>query len=198
MAQPAANISVLTYKDYLNWPENEHWELIEGVPWNISPAPSTTHQRMARELAVSMYNALKKSSCELFIAPFDVRLPDRTAADHVDDDLILTVVQPDLIIVCDANKLDAKGCLGPPDVAVEILSPSTAYRDETDKLRLYEAHGVREYWIVNPDGRYIMVYSLDGKEYGKPEYFRSNETLFSSAVDGLIIDLSELFSCTLR
>jgi Uma2 family endonuclease len=186
--------SVFTYKDYLSWPEDERWELIDGVPWNMSPAPGTTHQRMVREFAVALHTALTGSPCELFLAPFDVRLPD-AVADQAEDDNILTVVQPDLTIVCDADKIDDKGCLGPPDVVIEVLSPSTAYRDETDKLRLYEAQGVKEYWLANPDGGYIMVYRLHGKEYGKPEYLKKNDILISQAIHGITLDLTQIFAC---
>jgi Uma2 family endonuclease len=194
MTQPAiSNPAVFTYKDYLGWPEEEHWELIDGIPWNMSPAPGTTHQRMVRELAVALYTALTDRPCELFLAPFDVRLPE-TTADQDEDENILTVVQPDLAIVCDENKIDAKGCLGPPDVMIEVLSPSSAYRDETEKLHLYEAQGVREYWIVNPDGGYIMVYTLVGKKYGKPEYLRNDDILISKVIDGIVLELAPLFT----
>ncbi|XCN72324.1 MAG: Uma2 family endonuclease [Candidatus Electrothrix aestuarii] len=194
MAQPALiDNPVFTYKDYLSWPAEERWELIDGVPWNMSPAPGTTHQRMVRELAVALYGALAASSCELFLAPFDVRLPE-TSTDQVEDETILTVVQPDLAIICDKGKIDSKGCLGPPDVMIEVLSPSSAYRDETDKLHLYESQGVREYWIVNPDGGYIMVYTLNGKEYGKPEYLWKKDRLISKVIDGIALDLEALFA----
>ena len=194
MAQPAIiGPSVFTYKDYLGWPEEEHWELIDGVPWNMSPAPGTTHQRMVRELAVALYAALADSPCELFLSPFDVRLPE-TTVDQAEDETVLTVVQPDLAIVCDADKIDAKGCLGPPDVMIEVLSPSSAYRDETDKLHLYEAQGVKEYWIVNPDGGYIMVYTLVDKKYGKPEYLWHDDILISKVIDGIALELAPLFA----
>jgi Uma2 family endonuclease len=195
MAQPAIiGPSVFTYKDYLSWPEEEHWELIDGVPWNMSPAPGTTHQRMVRELAVALYAALADSPCELFLSPFDVRLPE-TTVDQAEDETVLTVVQPDLAIVCDADKIDTKGCLGPPDVMIEVLSPSSAYRDETDKLHLYEAQGVKEYWIVNPDGGYIMVYTLVGKKYGKPEYLWHDDILISKVINGIALKLAPLFAC---
>jgi Uma2 family endonuclease len=197
MAQPATiPPSVFTYKDYVNWPKNERWELIDGIPCNMSPAPNTTHQRMVRELAVALHTALTGSPCELFLAPFDIRLPDKNnAADHLEDEDIITVVQPDLAIICDTKKIDSKGCLGAPDVVIEVLSPSTAYRDETDKLRLYEAQGVKEYWLVNPDGGYIMVYRLHGKEYSKPEYLQKNDTLISQAIKEITLDLAPLFAC---
>ncbi|RWX50468.1 Endonuclease, Uma2 family (restriction endonuclease fold), partial [Candidatus Electrothrix marina] len=164
-----------------------------GVPWNMSPAPGTTHQRMVRELAVALYAALADSPCELFLSPFDVRLPE-TTAEQAEDETVLTVVQPDVAIVCDADKIDAKGCLGPPDVMIEVLSPSSAYRDETDKLHLYEAQGVKEYWIVNPDGGYIMVYTLVDKKYGKPEYLWHDDILISKVIDGIALELAPLFA----
>jgi len=98
------------------------------------------------------------------------------------------------IWICDQNKLDKQGCIGAPDITVEILSPSTSYKDQTEKLLLYEKHGVKEYWIVNPDAKYVMIYRLEGVKYAKPEYLSENDTLESRALEGLMIDLSEIWA----
>ena len=180
-----------SYADYLSWPYNERWEIIEGVAYDMSPAPSTEHQGISFKLSGILYDFLKDKKCKAFAAPFDVRLAE--TKDEADEK-IETVVQPDIVVVCDQNKLDKRGCLGTPDITVEILSPSTSYKDQTEKLLLYEKHCVKEYWIINPDAKYIMIYHLEGIKYGKPEYLTENDTLKSMALDGLRIDLSEVWA----
>ena len=179
------------YADYLTWPDDEKWEIIKGIPYDMSPAPAREHQRISAIIFAKIYNFLAGKKCEAYFAPFDVRLVE--SKDEADEE-IETVVQPDIVVICDQNKLDKQGCLGAPDVAVEIISPSTSYKDQTEKLRLYERYGVREYWIVNPDAKYIMVYRLEGVRYGKPEYLTESDILESRALEGLKIDLSEVWA----
>ena len=121
-----------TYKDYLEWPEQERWELIEGVAYNMTPSPSRSHQKISAALFNALYQYLKGKNCEVYYAPFDVRLPEGVEEDHQ----IKTVVQPDLVVICDPLKLDEKGCQGSPDLIMEILSPSTASIDYILKLDL--------------------------------------------------------------
>jgi len=179
------------YADYLNWADDERWEIIEGVPYNMSPAPAREHQRVSAIIFVKIYNFLSGKECEVYFAPFDVRLAEtKNAADEA----IETVVQPDIVVICDQNKLDKRGCLGSPDIMVEILSPATSYKDQTEKLLLYEKHGVKEYWIVNPDAKYVMMYCLDAEKYAKPEYLTKNDILESKVLEGFKIDLSEVWA----
>jgi Uma2 family endonuclease len=180
-----------TYADYLTWEDDLRWELIEGVPYCMTPAPAPRHQGIVFELGRLLGNGIEKSggSCRVYPAPLDVRLPGR----EVNDNEVDTVVQPDISVICDASKIDEKGCLGAPDICVEVLSESSAYRDETDKLFLYEKHGVREYWIVNPEGKYIMVYRHGGDRFHKPDYYRIEDTLESDVLMGLAIKLEDIF-----
>jgi Uma2 family endonuclease len=180
-----------TYADYLTWEDDLRWELIEGVPYCMTPAPAPRHQKIAGNIFGLIWNCinLKNVKCQVFSAPFDVRLP----ATEISDEEIDTVVQPDISVICDASKIDEKGCLGAPDICVEVLSESSAYRDETDKLFLYEKHGVREYWIVNPEGKYIMVYRHGGDRFHKPDYYRIEDTLESDVLMGLAIKLEDIF-----
>lgn len=180
-----------TYADYLTWPESERWEVIEGVVFDMSPAPGTEHQAVSFRLGGILYSFLKGKECQAFAAPFDVRLTE-----HLDapDERIETVVQPDIVVVCDRAKLDKRGCLGPPDIAVEILSPATSYKDQTEKLFLYEKHLINEYWIVNPDGRYVMVYRFKENRYGKPDYLMQDDILESGVLPGLKIHLREIWA----
>ena len=178
------------YADYLSWPDDERWEIIEGVAYDMPPAPAREHQRMSAFIFAKIYNFSSGKKCEVYFAPFDVRLAK--TKDEADEE-IETVVQPDIVVICDQNKLDKRGCLGAPDITVEILSPSTSYKDQTEKLLLYEKCGVKEYWIFNPDAKYVLLYRLKGSEYGKPEYLIKNDILESNVLEGLKIDFSEVW-----
>jgi Uma2 family endonuclease len=180
-----------SYKDYLNWPDSERWELIGGVAYGMAPAPSRRHQKVLAALLSEFYNFLKGKDCEVYGAPFDVRLPE---GDEKDEE-IKTVVQPDLVVVCDKSKLDDKGCKGSPDLVVEIVSPSTASMDYIEKLALYERHGVKEYWIVHPADEIVMVYKLAGyTKYGRAEIYARNDKVGVGVFDGLEINLKEIFT----
>ena len=154
-----------TYADYLSWPDDVRYELIDGIAFAMAPAPLRVHQEILLELAAQTRNALDGKPCRPFIAPFDVRLPRDDEADSAID----TVVQPDLVVVCDRSKLDERGCRGAPDWVIEILSPSTAGHDLIIKRRLYERVGVREYWLVHPTDRTLTVHWLVDGRYGIPE-----------------------------
>ena len=178
-----------SWEDYLSWPDNERWELINGVAYNMSPAPKTRHQQISMQLSIKIGGFLTGKPCSVFAAPFDVKLSDD--ADDKEDNT--TVVQPDLLVCCDDEKLTEQGMNGAPDICVEILSPATALKDESEKLKLYEKHGVKEYIIINPVAEYVMIYRLDGNRYGKPEYLKDDDILESIVLKGLKITLPELF-----
>ncbi len=156
-----------TYADYLTWPEGVRYELLDGVAYLMAPAPTLDHQEIAGDIYRQLANALDGNPCRPFIAPVDVRLPKAQEADN----LIDTVVQPDVLVVCDAAKLDRRGVRGAPDFVVEVLSPGTASHDHVRKRRIYERAGVREYWLVHPIDRMVTVYRLVEGEYGKPDGF---------------------------
>lgn len=153
------------YGDYLTWPEDVRYELIGGEAYLMAPALDLAHQDVAGEIFRQVANALAGRPCRPFIAPVDVRLPRGDEADERID----TVVQPDVLVVCNAGKLDRRGVRGAPDWVVEVLSPSTAGHDQILKRKLYERHGVREYWLIHPVDRVLTVYRLRDGEYGKPE-----------------------------
>ena len=181
-----------TYSDYLKWSDDERWELIYGEAWDMSPAPNRKHQKIAIKLSYQIENYLKDKDCDVYIAPFDVRLPEnKDDSDNKTD----TVVQPDILIVCDKNKLDDAGCKGAPDWIIEILSPSTAFKDLNNKYQLYEARGVKEYWVIDPANNYITVYLLDisGKYFRSGVYSAESEVQ-STTFSELIIDLKPVFS----
>ncbi|MBI5604565.1 MAG: Uma2 family endonuclease [Deltaproteobacteria bacterium] len=192
MGVPAKNEEQrFTYGDYLNWSDDERWELIDGVAYNMTPAPSVQHQRITGELFRQLANYLQGKPCEVFIAPFDVRLPRREEKDEDID----TVVQPDILVICDPGKLDEKGCRGGPDLVVEVVSPSTVQKDLKIKLGLYERVGVKEYWIFHPSDETVMVFTLgQNGRYGRPEILTKEDRLKTSLFDELAIDLNLIFS----
>ena len=179
-----------TYGDYLNWPDEERWELIDGIAYNMSPAPLRRHQKISMELGRQIANFLVDNPCDVYIAPFDVRLPEASE----ENENIMTVVQPDIVVICDHDKLDDAGCRGAPDLIIEILSPSTTSKDMKIKLALYEKHGVKEYWIVHPVDNIILVFRLSkNKMYGKPEVYTAEDKIKTAILDGLEIDLDTVF-----
>jgi len=179
-----------TYEDYLHWKEGR-WELIDGVVYDMSPAPSREHQKITGDLFAKIHGQLAGSPCEVYVAPFDVRLPENEGAA---DNKILTVVQPDIVVVCDDSKLDHRGCLGSPDLVIEVLSPSTAVHDLKEKRALYERHGIKEYWLAHPVDKILMVYRLDENGwYQKAEVFGGSDIIESSAVAGIEFGLEDIF-----
>jgi Uma2 family endonuclease len=178
-----------TYGDYLKWPDNIKCEIINGVVYDMAPAPLRKHQAIARDILVQIAGFLKDKSCRVYAAPFDVRLPNK----GVKNDQIDTVVQPDISVICDRKKLDERGCVGAPDLIIEIVSSGTASKDLKEKFALYERHGVKEYWIVQPEEKMIMVF-IRGKnnEYGKPRVYSSEDTIISKKVKGISVDLNDL------
>ena len=173
-----------TYADYLGWPEDQRYELIDGVAYAMAPAPTRLHQRLVVEILREIANALEGSDCEVNVAPFDMRLPQVDEADAA----ITTVVQPDISVVCDPAKLDDKGCRGAPDWLVEVLSPASAGHDQVGKLALYERHGVREHWLVHPTDRLVTIYRLADGEYGRPVVQELQGRLPCVACPGVEVD----------
>jgi Uma2 family endonuclease len=188
MGMPIINERRFTYADYGQWPEDERFELIDGVAYAMGPAPVRRHQVFVLEIARQIANALKGRTCQPFIAPFDVRLPKPGRADETAD----TVLQPDIAVVCDPDKLDERGCRGAPDWVIEVVSPATASRDHILKREVYERAGVREYWIVHPVDRIVTVYILSADAYPRNEVYELSGTQASMAVPEVVIDWGEL------
>ena len=183
---------VYSYADYLSWKIEQALELIKGKIFKMA-APNTKHQVLSRELTLALGNHFKNYRCELFIAPFDVRLFDKKKSIKADKD-VFTVIQPDLCIVCDLEKIDTKGCLGAPDLIIEILSPGNSRREMKIKKDLYAESGVREYWIVDPNTETVTRFNLEADDnYGRPLIFLSDESMPSIIFPDFILQLSELF-----
>ena len=178
-----------TFADVLTWDEGENIEIISGKAFMMA-TPSRIHQGIVAELTRQFGNYLEGKQCRVYPAPFAVRLFEREG-DSPDD--VDTMVEPDLSIVCDKNKLDQRGCKGAPDMVIEILSPSSLRHDRLVKLNLYQRAGVREYWIVDPENRAVQVFLHDGsflritEEYGRKDIARVN------VLDGCFVDLGKVF-----
>lgn len=178
-----------SYADYLNWPEDKSVELIEGVAYAMTPAPARIHQKIVVELLRQISNYLVSRSCEVYTAPFDVRLADADASDEE----IESVVQPDIAVICDKEKLDIKGCKGSPDLIIEVVSPASVSLDYIKKLNLYEKHSVKEYWIIHPIDKLIMVYTLEEKgKYSRPSVYLLGEKIKMGIFEDLAISLGHL------
>ena len=172
-----------TYADYLTWPDDARYELIDGEAFLMAPAPLIEHQEVAGEVYHQLRNQLDGKSCRPYIAPVDVRLPRTDEADAAID----TVVQPDVLVVCDPGKVDRRGVRGAPDWLLEVLSPSTAAHDQIAKRRTYERAGVREYWLVHPGDRTLTVYALIDGQYGRPEIYELKDATPIGVLPGVSI-----------
>lgn len=171
-----------TYKDYLEWPDDERWELIEGIAYNMTPAPSLKHQSIVVNLSRVLGNKLAGNPYRVFVAPTDVVLSE------------YDVVQPDVIVVCDKKKFTEANIQGAPDLVVEVLSPNTSLKDKREKKSCYEKYGVREYVIVDPIENYVERFYLEeGSSYSKGDVFGPEEILPLISLAGMEIPLTEVF-----
>jgi len=181
--------SLYTYADYLRWTFEERVELIKGKIFPMS-APNRMHQELSIYLSSKLYLHMEGSSCNVYAAPFDVRLPRKSK----DDKDILTVLQPDICVVCDTSKLDFKGCLGAPELIVEILSPSNNVAEFKHKYEVYEEAGVLEYWLVSPQDKTFLVYTLVDSKFVPTRTMVTGDVVHSSVLPGFTLHLADMFS----
>ncbi len=188
--EPQAEYGMYSYADYLTWQFEEVVELIRGKIFKkAAAAPKRIHQRVSLKLAAKLFTFLEGQKCQVYDAPFDVRFPKGSKEDHKIHD----VVQPDICVICDPEKLDDRGCLGAPDLIVEILSPGNSKTELKHKYSLYESHGVREYWIIHPEHQDLLIYThVDGK-YVPSRLLTSGDVVESTVLEGFTLDLEEFF-----
>lgn len=190
MALPAEK-SRYTFADVMTWDEKDRIEIINGEAVMMSP-PSRIHQKISGELFRQLANYLEGKKCEVYPAPFGVRLFEQDGDSPEDVD---TVVEPDISVVCDQNKLDDHGCKGAPDLIIEILSPSTQRHDRLVKLGLYQRAGVREYWTVNPADKTVQVMLRDDNGVLQlHEVYGWDSVAKVNALEGCFIELAKVFS----
>ncbi len=184
MPQLAVQTGEFTFQHYASWPEGERWELLDGRAHAMA-APNWAHQSVVFELARQLGNALLGQRCQARVAPVGVRLPRSDEA----DDVIDTVFEPDLLIVCDPTKIDTKGVRGAPDVVIEVLSPRTAGFDQVEKRARYEQAGVRELWFVDVLAGVITILQRTGSAFGPSTYVRAEGAVPIEAIPDLTLDL---------
>lgn len=175
-----------TYADYLLWKIKERVELFKGRIFKMSPAPAFVHQVVSRNLTGILFTYFEGKKCQLMTAPFDVRLPDKNGE-------IYTVVQPDLCIICDEHKIDEKGCIGAPDLIIEILSPGNSKKEMKNKFQLYQEAGVLEYWIVHPIEKCVWIYILENDKFVQKDIIFDDEKLTSHIFPNIEIDAMRVF-----
>ena len=178
-----------SYADCLTWDEKDRIEIIDGEAYMMSP-PNLAHQRISRKLSRQIDEFLDGKTCELFYAPFGVRLFEKDGDRPEDVD---TLVEPDLSVICDKNKLDDAGCKGAPDFIIEIMSPSNRRHDKVTKLNLYQRAGVREYWIVSPEMQTIEVFLLEDGFLKPKEFYGRDDQAKVTVLEGCQVDLSKVF-----
>ena len=161
----------------------ERYEVIDDIIYDMSPPPSSEHQSVVINLATEFRNYLRGKTCKVFPGPFGVWMTDKER-EHV---------EPDITIVCDPSKIQPRGCVGVPDMVVEVLSPSTALKDKSIKLRLYRRSGVREYWIIDPVYELVEVYKLDGNTFTEPKVYGRDDMVSVGIFGDLDISLGGIF-----
>ena len=184
MIEDAKKEARYTYADYCSWDDGKRWELIDGVAYAMSPAPGRRHQQTIGAFFSQLHSFLKGNPCKVYMAPFDVRLN----ADGADD----TVVQPDVLVVCNRAKLDEHGCKGAPDLIIEVVSPSSGSRDFIKKFQIYLRAGVREYWVADPQEKVVQVFMLDGNRY-VGSAFEGGARIPVGVLPGCVVDLEGVF-----
>lgn len=180
-----------SYADYLRWEFDERLELIKGKIFTMSPAPDTRHQEISGKISNAIFNYLENKPCKIFTAPFDVRLPRRSKEDKE----IITVLQPDICVICDLTKIDRRGCIGAPDLVVEILSPGNNRKELKNKFEVYEESKVSEYWIIHPEEKTFLKYILDEDGKFQPTYLLTvGDEVITKVLPGFVLDLDYVFA----
>jgi Uma2 family endonuclease len=180
-----------SYADYFQWSFEDRLELIKGKIFKMSPGPASRHQKISVTIAGELYVYLKNKNCSLYSAPFDVRLPRKN---ETEDKKISTVVQPDLCVICDQSKIDVRGCVGAPDIVVEILSPGNNTKELQNKYEVYEEAGVKEYWIVSPQDNTFLKYTLTDSQFQASRLMTVGDVVTTSILPAFELDLETVFS----
>jgi Uma2 family endonuclease len=190
VSEPYTEYGKYSYADYLSWQMDEMVEIIKGKVFkSAAAAPRRIHQKVSLIISNKIFNFLENKSCEVYTAPFDVRLPIKSKKNED----IFTVVQPDICVVCDQSKLDEAGCIGAPDLIIEILSPGSNRKELKYKYEVYEESGVKEYWVIHPNEQTLLVYTLSSRKYVPSRLFSPGDIVNSACIEGFSLDLEEVF-----
>ncbi|QEC77644.1 Uma2 family endonuclease [Mucilaginibacter ginsenosidivorax] len=180
-----------SYADYLQWTFDDRLELIKGKIFKMTPAPAQLHQRISWQISGELYSYLKNKKCRAYTAPFDVRLPRKG---ENEDKKIFTVVQPDICIICNPLLLDTRGCTGAPDIVVEILSPGNNQKELRNKYEVYQEAGVKEYWIVSPQDKTFLKYTLVNNAYQPSKLMTIGDIITTEILPGFDLVLDTVFA----
>lgn len=179
-----------TYADYMRWNFDDRLEILKGKLFKMTPAPNRYHQRLSGVVFNRLFNFLKGQPCHVYSAPFDVRLARKNAA----DESVTTVFQPDICVICDLEKLDDRGCVGAPDIVVEILSPGNNKKDLRNKFEIYEEAGIKEYWVIWPAEQTVLQYTLNAEGmYVASLILAAGDEVTTPILPGFVLDLEEVF-----
>lgn len=179
-----------TYADYLQWTFDDRLEILKGKLFKMTPAPNRYHQRLSAVVFNQLYNFLKGQPCHVYSAPFDVRLSRKNAADET----VTTVFQPDICVICDLEKLDDRGCVGAPDIVIEILSPGNNKKELRNKFNIYEEAGIQEYWVIWPVEQTILQYTLNAeRKYVASRVLAAGDEVVTPILPGFVLNLEEVF-----
>ena len=179
-----------SYADYLQWTFDDRLELIKGKIFKMTPAPNLYHQDISAVVSNEIFNYLKGKPCKVYVAPFDVRLVRKT--DNVNEK-IYTVVQPDICVICDLTKLDKRGCIGVPDIVIEILSPGNNKKELDNKYDAYEEAGVSEYWLISPQDKSFLKYTLVDDKYQPSKLMADDAIITTPILPGFELNLTTVF-----
>jgi Uma2 family endonuclease len=190
VSEPFTEYGKYSYADYLTWQMDEMVEIIKGKVFKpAAAAPRRIHQEVTLKVARKLADYLDQKPCKIFVAPFDVRLPVKSKRNED----IFTVVQPDICVVCDRSKLDDAGCIGAPDLIIEILSPGSNRKELKYKYEVYEESGVKEYWVIQPTEQTLLIYTLTKGKYVPSRLFSPGDIVSSACIEGFSLNLEEVF-----
>jgi Uma2 family endonuclease len=190
VSEPFTEYGKYSYADYLTWQMDEMVEIIKGKVFKpVAAAPRRIHQEVTLKVARKLADYLDQKPCKIFVAPFEVRLPVKSKRNED----IFTVVQPDICVVCDRSKLDDAGCIGAPDLIIEILSPGSNRKELKYKYEVYEESGVKEYWVIQPTEQTLLIYTLTLGKYVPSRLFSPGDIVSSACIEGFSLDLEEVF-----
>lgn len=187
--EPDLSYGNYSYADYLKWTMEEMVEIIKGRVYKLS-APKRVHQTISIRISSKIFNLLEGQSCKVYSAPFDVRLPVKSRKNEE----IFTVVQPDICVIYDPTKLDDAGCIGAPDLIIEILSKGNNKKELQNKYEVYEESGVKEYWIVASEGQFMQVNTLVNGKYQPSKLLTLGDEITTPILPGFVLNLVEVFA----
>lgn len=186
------NPQIMTYKEYATWDEGKRCEVLNGKIISMAPSPMPDHQEISMQLSIEIGSHLRGKICRACAAPIDVYLFEDSNNKWIDENVRNWVI-PDLIVVCDPNKIKRNKILGAPDLVIEIISSSSAKIDRIDKRLAYQKAGVKEYWIIDPANQIVEIYLLKNYSLELHNVYNRKDSIQVQVLENLSIDLEVIF-----